>query len=40
MTVVANVDKKDMMQAMQREAEKQFSACNPDMCPQCRFSDG
>lgn len=40
MKVIKKVDRKKMVQAMQREATKKFAACNPEKCPRCRISDG
>lgn len=40
MKIIKKVDRKKMVQAMQREATKKFAACNPEKCPRCRISDG
>lgn len=40
MKIINNVNQKNMVIAMKKEANKKFTACNPEKCPRCRISDG
>lgn len=40
MKVAKKAVRKEMVKAMQKEATKKFTACNPEKCPICRVSDG
>lgn len=40
MKIINNVNQKNMVIAMKKEANKKFTACNPEKCPRRRISDG
>ncbi len=40
MVVLKFVNTEDMRITMNNDAQKKFTACNPEKCPRCRISDG